>query len=147
VCLGVHGAEKRSAVGEIDGLARTEQQLRRLRRFRAALRCGYFFTNLLWDFQACARRVAHTVAIAAQLSWVDPRDIGEIARQAAQHDWSGRHAQGRTRPRRFVLRAGAEILTQSWTDRSAPKRSLPTTPRSLRAVGMGELQIEGIVGM
>lgn len=43
------GAERRSGMGEIDGLARTEQLLDATGRSVLHLRCGYFFTNLTVD--------------------------------------------------------------------------------------------------
>jgi uncharacterized protein YbjT (DUF2867 family) len=47
VFLSSVGAEKRAGVGEIDGLARTEEQLDSTGASVLHLRCGYFFTNLL----------------------------------------------------------------------------------------------------
>ena len=48
VFLSSIGAEKRSGAGEIDGLARTEEQFDATGASVLHLRCGMFFTNLLW---------------------------------------------------------------------------------------------------
>jgi len=150
VFLSSIGAEKRFGVGEIDGLARTEQQLDASGGSVLHLRCGYFFTNLLWDLPSLREGVLRTPwPLRHQLSWVDPRDIGEIAAaRLLNTDWSGRHAQAVHGPADLSFAQVAEILTQV-LDRPirAEAISADQLRASLRAVGMGELQIEGIVGM
>ena len=74
------GAEKRSGAGEIDGLARTEEQLDATGATVLHLRCGYFFTNLLGSLDSMRKGVLQApMALDYAQPWVDPRDIGEIA--------------------------------------------------------------------
>ena len=47
------GAELRHGAGDIDGLAGTEEALDALGTSVVQLRCGYFFTNLLWIRTHC----------------------------------------------------------------------------------------------
>lgn len=49
VFLSSIGAEMRSGAGEIDGLARTEERLDATGASVLHLRCGMFFTYLLWE--------------------------------------------------------------------------------------------------
>ena len=51
------GAERRGGAGEIDGLAATEQALDGTGASVLHLRCGYFFTNLLFDQRGLAEGV------------------------------------------------------------------------------------------
>ena len=61
------GAEKRSGVGEIDGLARTEVDLDATGASVTHLRCGYFFTNLLMGLQGDVLPV--TMPVDMKLPW------------------------------------------------------------------------------
>ncbi len=80
VFLSSIGAEKRSGAGEIDGLARTEEQLDATGATVLHLRCGYFFTNLLGELGSMREGVLRApMPLDYAQPWVDPRDIGEIA--------------------------------------------------------------------
>ena len=80
VFLSSVGAEMRSGAGEIDGLARTEEQLDATGATVLHLRGGYFFTNLLGDLASLREGVlAAPMATDHALPWVDPRDIGDVA--------------------------------------------------------------------
>lgn len=89
------GAEKRHGVGEIDGLAATEQALDALDADVMHLRCGYFFTNLLLDIDAIRRGELLTVLPTDRpMSWVAPRDIAEVAAlRLLNASWGGHHVQ------------------------------------------------------
>ena len=99
VFLSSIGAEMRSGAGEIDGLARAEEQFDATGASVLHLRCGYFFTNL--DLDSIRAGVLRApMAVDYALSWVDPRDIGEVAAvRLLSTGWSGRPGPGRPRPR------------------------------------------------
>jgi uncharacterized protein YbjT (DUF2867 family) len=102
VFLSSIGAEKRSGAGEIDGLARTEEELDATGASVLHLRCGYFFTNLLGELDSMRDGVLRApMPLDYAQPWVDPRDIGEIAAaRLLSEGWSGRHVQAVHGPRR-----------------------------------------------
>ena len=150
VFLSSIGAEKRSGAGEIDGLARTEQQLDATGATVLHLRCGYFFTNLLGNLDSIREGVLKApMALDYAQPWVDPRDIGEIAAaRLLSAGWSGRHVQAVHGPEELTISRVAEIITEVTGHRvRAETISQATLRSSLRSAGLGDKQIEGMAGM
>lgn len=89
------GAEKRLGAGEIDGLAATELALDGLGIDVTHLRCGYFFSNLLFETDALrAGRLQTVLPLDLPMGWVAPRDIAEVAATTLLNPgWSGRRVQ------------------------------------------------------
>jgi len=89
------GAERRSGMGEIDGLAATEQLLDATGAAVIHLRCGYFFTNLLFDLNAVrSGRFEVLLDVDHPFAWVAPRDSAEVAAAwLLRADWTGRRVQ------------------------------------------------------
>lgn len=144
------GAEKRSGAGEIDGLARTEQQLDQTGASVLHLRCGYFFTNLLEEPDALRDGVLRTaMPIDRPMPWVDPRDIGDIvAARLLSTVWSGRHVQGVHGPHDLTFIQVATIVSHA-TGRQvrAEHVSDDDLRGTLRSAGLSDKQTEGIIGM
>ena len=142
------GAEKRTGVGEIAGLASTEEDLDSTGSSVLHLRCGYFYTNLDLD---CLRHglVRIPAAIDYPQPWVDPRDIGDIAAARLLYGgWSGRNVQAVHGPADLTLIQVAQILTDALgRPIRAETISQDALRASLRAAGFGDKQIEGMVGM
>ena len=83
VFLSSVGAERRHGVGHIDGLARIQEHLDATGADVCHLRCGYFFTNLLFDLDALAAGVLVTNADPdAPGPWVDPATSATWSRPA-----------------------------------------------------------------
>jgi uncharacterized protein YbjT (DUF2867 family) len=144
------GAEKRSGAGEIDGLARTEEQLDSTGATVLHLRCGYFFTNLLGELDSIRAGVLKApMAPDYAQPWVDPRDIGEIAAaRLLSAGWSGRHVQAVHGPEDLTFFGVAEIISEMTGHRvRAEAISQDTLRRLLRSAGLGDKQVEGIAGM
>lgn len=108
------GAEKRHGAGEIDGLAATEVALDGLGVDVTHLRCGYFFSNLLFEIEALrAGRLQTVLPLDAPMSWVAPRDIAEVAALTLlNRDWTGRRVQAVHGPEDLSWAQVAEILTR-----------------------------------
>lgn len=150
VFLSSIGAEKRSGAGEIDGLARTEEQLDATGATVLHLRCGYFFTNLVGDLDAIRAGVLKApMALDYAQPWVDPRDIGEIAAtRLLSAGWSGRRVQAVHGPEDLTLSGVAEIISEVTGHRvRAETISQDALRRSLRSAGLGDKQVEGTAGM
>jgi uncharacterized protein YbjT (DUF2867 family) len=150
VFLSSIGAEMRSGAGEIDGLARAEEQLDATGATVLHMRCGYFFTNLLGELDSIRAGVLKApMALDYAQPWVDPRDIGEVAAaRLLSAGWSGRHVQAVHGPEDLTLSGVAEIISEVTGHRvRAETISLDTLRRLLRAAGLGARQIEGIAGM
>jgi uncharacterized protein YbjT (DUF2867 family) len=148
VFLSSVGAEMRSGAGEIDGLARTEELLDATGAAVLHLRCGYFFTNL--DLDSIRQGVLRVpMVLDYALPWVDPRDIGEIAAaRLLAPGWSGRQVQAVHGPEDLTLAQVAEIISEATGHRvRAQTMSQEELRSSLRAAGLGELQVEGMAGM
>lgn len=144
------GAEMRSGAGEIDGLARTEELFDATGATVLYLRCGMFFTNLLWEVDSIRQGVLKaSMALDYAQPWVDPRDIGEIAAaRLLSAGWSGRHIQAVHGPEDLTLSRVAEIVSEVTGHQvRAETISVDTVRRSLRSAGFGEKQVEGIAGM
>lgn len=148
VFLSSIGAEMRSGAGEIDGLARSEEQLDATGAPVLHLRCGYFFTNL--DLDSIRDGVLRApMALDYAQPWVDPRDIGEIAAaRLLGPAWTGRQVQAVHGPEDLTLAQVAQILTEA-IGRRVRAETIPveTWRNSLRAAGFGEKQVDGIAGM
>jgi uncharacterized protein YbjT (DUF2867 family) len=150
VFLSSIGAEKRSGAGEIDGLARTEEQLDATGANVLHLRCGMFFTNLLWELESLRDGVLRApMPVGYAQPWVDPRDIGEIAAvRLLWQGWSGRQVQAVHGPEDLTLSQVAAIISQA-TGRQVRAETIPEAifRSSLRSAGLGDKQVEAIAGM
>lgn len=150
VFLSSVGAEKRHGAGEIDGLARTEEQLDATAPHVTHLRCGFFFTNLFGNLEDLRRGELPTPwPLDQPMPWVDPRDIGDVAAaRLLAGQWSGRHVQAVHGPEDLTFAGVAEIVSQVL---GHSVRALPISEDqlrdALRSVGLAPAQVEGIVGM
>jgi uncharacterized protein YbjT (DUF2867 family) len=144
------GAEKRHGAGEIDGLARTEELLDATGASVLHLRCGFFFTNLLLDPGALEEGVLRvTWPVDAPMPWVDPRDIGDVAAaRLLSSDWSGRNVQAVHGPEDLSYSQVASIVSRV-TGRPLRAEQIPDDQmrEALRGAGLGDAQVEGILGM
>jgi uncharacterized protein YbjT (DUF2867 family) len=144
------GAEKRHGAGEIDGLARTEELLDETGASVLHLRCGFFFTNLLMDPGALDEGVLRvTTPVDATMPWVDPRDVGDVAAaRLLATDWSGRHVQAVHGPEDLSYADAASIVARV-TGRPLRAEQIPDDEMraGLRAAGLGEAQVEAVLGM
>jgi uncharacterized protein YbjT (DUF2867 family) len=144
------GAEKRHGAGEIDGLARTEEALDATGASVLHLRCGFFFTNLLLDPGALEEGVLRvTWPVDAQMPWVDPRDVGDVAvARLLATDWSGRQVQAVHGPEDLSYAQVASIVSRA-TGRPLRAEQVPDDDvrGALRAAGLGDAQVEAILGM
>jgi NAD(P)H dehydrogenase (quinone) len=148
------GAELRKGAGFIDGLARVEQRLDAAREKTGAallhLRCGYFMTNLLMDLDGLrAGRLTTIRPLDEPMPWVDPRDIAAVAAaRLLADDWTGRQVQAVHGPADLTWTEAATALsTATGTPIGAHRISADEQRAALREVGMGEVAVEGIVGM
>ncbi len=150
VFLSSIGAELRSGAGEIDGLARTEEQLDATGATVLHLRCGYFFTNLLGELDSIRNGVLRApMAVDYAQPWVDPRDIGEIAAaRLLSAGWSGRQVQAVHGPEDLTLSRVAEIISAATGRRVRAETISQEVLRGLlRSAGFGDKQVEGLAGM
>jgi uncharacterized protein YbjT (DUF2867 family) len=143
------GAEKRRGAGEIDGLARTEEALDATGAPVLHLRAGYFFSNLLMDLDALRAGVLRTAnPLDAPMPWVDPRDVAEVAAGRLLRPWRQGGVTAVHGPEHLTFSQVASILT---TALGRPVRVERLSDDELRAglgaVGLGEAQVEAIVGM
>lgn len=144
------GAERRHGVGEIDGLARVEEALDEAGLTVTHLCCGYFFTNLLMDLDAVRSGVLTTLLPTDQpLPWVAPDDIAAVAAGLLLHDgWIGRRVQAVHGPADLTWAEVAEVVGAATGRQVRAERVADETVREqLRDVGMGEAQVECVVGM
>jgi uncharacterized protein YbjT (DUF2867 family) len=144
------GAEKRHGAGEIDGLARTEEALDATGASVLHLRCGFFFTNLLLDPGGLEEGVLRvTWPVDAQMAWVDPRDVGDVAvARLLSTDWSGRQVQAVHGPDDLSYTQVASIVSRA-TGRPLRAEQVPDDDvrAALRGAGLGDAQVEAILGM
>ncbi|MGY2074359.1 NmrA family NAD(P)-binding protein [Blastococcus sp. SYSU DS0828] len=143
------GAEKRTGVGDIDGLAATEVALDGTGASVTHLRCGMFFTNLLLDpgLDEGVFRVA--LPVDMPLPWVDPRDVGDVAAvRLLSTTWSGRHVQAVHGPEDLSWAQVADVVAAA-TGRSVRVERVPDDAirAGLRAAGLTDPQVEAILGM
>jgi uncharacterized protein YbjT (DUF2867 family) len=140
------GAEKRHGAGEIDGLARVEEHLDRLVGTHGLdvthLRCGYFMSNLLIDQGWRESGVLETL-VDGPLAWVAPYDIATVATGLLLHrDWHGRRVQAVHGPEDLTFAEAASVLGVR-----AERIADDTVRARLRDAGLGEAQVEAVVGM
>jgi uncharacterized protein YbjT (DUF2867 family) len=150
VFLSSIGAELRSGAGDIDGLARTEEQLDATGARVLHLRCGYFFTNLLGELDSIRAGVLRApMAVDYAQPWVDPRDIGEVAAaRLLADDWPEWRVQAVHGPEDLTLSQVAEIISRAIGHRVRPESVAREAEReALRSAGLGEKRVEGIIGM
>lgn len=150
VFLSSVGAEKRSGAGDIDGLARTEEQLDATGTSVLHLRCGYLFTNLLMELESLRAGILSTPwPLEHAIPWVDPRDIGEVAAaRLLAGGWSGRAVQAVHGPADLTFPQVAEILTSvlghSVTTEHLSQKDFRAV---LRRAGLGSKQVEAVADM
>lgn len=154
VFLSSIGAEKRHGAGFVDGLARIEQRLDAARKETGTallhLRCGYFMTNLLTDLYGLrAGRLTTTRPLDDPMPWVDPRDIATVATlRLLAGDWTGRQVQAVQGPADLTwTEAAAALSTATGVSIKAQRITDDEQRAALRDAGMGEVAVEGIVGM
>ncbi|PSK93651.1 uncharacterized protein YbjT (DUF2867 family) [Murinocardiopsis flavida] len=150
VFLSSVGAEKRHGVGEIDGLARTEELLDATGANVRHLRCGYFFSNLFMEVESLRAGVLTTPwPLDFAMPWVDPRDIGDVAAARLLSDaWTGSGVQAVHGPEDLTFARVAEILGRALGRGVRAERISDAEFRdALRAAGLSSGQVEGVVGM
>jgi uncharacterized protein YbjT (DUF2867 family) len=148
------GAEKRHGAGFIDGLARIEQRLDAAREETGAallhLRCGYFMTNLLMNLDELRAGQLTTIReLDEPMPWVDPRDIAAVATvRLLASDWAGRQVQAVHGPADLTWTEAAAALSAA-TGAAIKAHQLTADEQRavLRRAGLGEVAVEGIVGM
>ncbi|MGH8879117.1 MAG: NmrA family NAD(P)-binding protein [Stackebrandtia sp.] len=144
------GAEQRHGVGHIDALGGIEERLDATGIDVTHLRCGYFFTNLLFDLDGLAAGVLTTgFHPDRRMPWVDPRDVGEVAAaRLLGEDWHGRVVQGVHGPEDLSFADVAGVLSEV-LDRAV--RLETTTDEASReallAAGLPESAVEAMLGM
>jgi uncharacterized protein YbjT (DUF2867 family) len=144
------GAEKRGGAGEIDGLARTEELLDATGASVTHLRCGFFFTNLLFDLDAIRAGAIPVIRPLDQpMSWVAPRDIAETAvLRLLSTDWSGRHVQAVHGPADLAWTEVAEIVSDATGHPVRVERISDDEMRAaLSGSGMPAGQVDAVMGM
>jgi uncharacterized protein YbjT (DUF2867 family) len=149
------GAELREGAGEIDGLARVEEALDQVVAKHAGLavthlRCGYFFSNLLFELDAI-RSGTVTVLLPTDepFPWVAPADIAAVAAsRLLRADWSGRRVQAVHGPQDLswddALAMVGNVLGRTVTARRVGDDAMRAT---LASAGMSRAQVEAIMGM
>jgi uncharacterized protein YbjT (DUF2867 family) len=144
------GAEKRRGAGEIDGLARTEELLDDTGASVLHLRCGLFFTNLPLDPGGLEEGVLRvTWPVDMPLPWVDPRDVGDVAAaRLLATDWSGRQVQAVHGPEHLSYAQVAAVVSRATGRPLRAEQIADDQMRAgLRAAGLGDPQVEAILGM
>ncbi|WP_433508781.1 NAD(P)H-binding protein [Nonomuraea sp. CA-143628] len=155
VLLSSVGAELREGAGEIDGLARVEETLDRVVAKDADLavthlRCGYFFSNLLFELDGIrSGTVSVVLPTGAPFSWVAPADIAAVAASLLlRADWSGRRVQGVHGPRHLswddALAVVGDVLGRTVTAQRVADDDMRAT---LAGAGMSPAWVEAIMGM
>ncbi|MGJ6964868.1 NAD(P)H-binding protein [Streptosporangium sp. G11] len=148
------GAELRGGAGEIDGLARVEETLDRIAGEAGLavthLRCGYFFSNLLFELDAIR---SGTVAVlrptGEPFPWVAPADIAVVAASLLlRADWSGRRVRTVHGPRDLswndALAMVGNVLGRTVTAHRVGDDAMRAT---LAGAGMSRARIEAVMGM
>lgn len=148
------GAELRHGAGFIDGLARVERRLDAARDKTGTsllhLRCGYFMTNLLMNLDALRSGRLTTVGqLERPMPWVDPQDIATVATmRLLSGSWTGRQIQAIHGPADLSWAEAASVLsTVTGISIKAHQISCDEQRAALQASGLGQLAIDGILGM
>lgn len=147
------GAEKRHGAGFLDCLARVEELLDEVAGNEVSvlhLRCAFFMTNLLQDLDSIRDgRIATNKDVSEPMPWVAPVDIASVAAgRLLGPDWGGRHVQAVHGPADLTWPEAAESV--SWAvGRKVEAEQLDDDALrgQLRQAGMGDVAVEGIVGM
>jgi uncharacterized protein YbjT (DUF2867 family) len=144
------GAERRSGMGEIDGLAQTEMLLEETAASVLHIRCGYFFTNLLMSVDDLRNGMLYTNANVDQLlPWVDPRDVGDVvAARLLAGSWKKREVEAVHGPKDLSFADAAAIISAA-TGRTVNAVHVADDELGamLAGFGMTEKQVGAIVGM
>ena len=144
------GAECRHGMGDIDGLALTETALDALGVDVVHLRCGYFFTNLLFDLDSIlGGTITTAMDIDRKLPWVAPEDIAAVATaRLLGSAWCGRHVQALHGPEDLSFREVGQVLSEA-LDRTVVVRQVSDDDvrAELEGFGMSPAQIASIVDM
>ena len=148
------GAELRQGAGFLDGLGRIEEVLDEAREETGAallhLRCAYFMTNLLMDLDGLRAGQLTTIRpLDEPMPWADPYDIATVAAaRLLSTDWSGRQVQAVHGPADLTWpEAAAASSAATGTTIEANRISADEQRSALREIGMGEVAVEGIIGM
>lgn len=144
------GAERRHGVGEIDGLARIEEQLDATGAAVLHLRCGYFFTNLAMDLDTLRSGVVPVLLPVDQpIPWVAPRDIAEVAALwLLSPGWTGRHVQAVHGPADLSWAHACAVVAEATGVPLRAERIADEEMRSqLAGFGLGPARVESILGM
>ena len=109
------------------------------------LRAGYFFCNLAMDLDGLREGVLRTaMALDATDALGRPADIAEVAAgRCPRGGGRGRRCTGRD----LMFAQVAEVLTDVLGRRARQRIADDDLRASLGAVGLGEAQVEAIVGM
>lgn len=144
------GAEARNGFGDIDGLGGTEELFNNTGAHVTHLRCGYFFTNLLMDLESLRAGVlATTLPVEHRMPWVAPRDVGDVAAaRLLAPEWTGVRSLGVLGPRDLSFTRVAQIVGDA-VGRPLAAEQVPESDVAdgLRAAGLTEAQINGVLGM
>ena len=148
------GAELRQGAGEIDGLGAVEEALDAAvagtEQGVVHLRCGFFFSNLLFQLDALRDGVVPVLwPTDHPLAWVAPRDVAEVAAGfLLRGDWSGRHVRAVHGPRDLswdeAMAVVSEVLGREVRAVRVPDDDMRA---GLLAAGMTTAQVEAMVGM
>lgn len=140
------GAELRHGAGEIDGLARTEELLDATGAPVLHLRCGYFSTNLLLG--PVSGVVPVVLPLDHPLPWVAPRDIAEVAVHRLLAGWTGRRVQAVHGPADLSWEQATAVVARATGRPLRAERVADGEMRGmLRGAGLGERQVEAVMGM
>jgi uncharacterized protein YbjT (DUF2867 family) len=107
-------------------------------------------TNLLFDLDGLrAGRLTTNRPLEEPMPWVDPRDIAAVATtRLLAEDWTGRHVQAVHGPADLTWpEAAAALSAATGTPIEARQITDDDERAALRAAGMSEAAVEGILGM
>ncbi|WP_370619342.1 NAD(P)H-binding protein [Mumia qirimensis] len=144
------GAELRRGAGLIDGLGAAEEILGATDADLLALRCGYFFTNLLDDLDSLRAGVLTTAMTPDRpLPWVAPHDVGDVvAANLLSGAWLGLRVQGVHGPQDLSFADVARTVTEvTGHPVAAQQIGDDELAAALTSVGIPEGAARGVVGM
>ena len=109
------GAERRKGMGAIDGLGLTEEALDATGASVTHLRCGYFYSNLMFSVgDLCEGILTTNLPPDLKLPWVAPVDIaGAVVTRLRDAEWTGRRVQGVYGPEDLSFHDVARILSRA----------------------------------
>jgi uncharacterized protein YbjT (DUF2867 family) len=148
------GAELRHGAGEIDGLALVEEMLDEATAGTQTrvthLRCGFFFTNLLFQLDAIrGGEVPILLPVDHKLPWVAPRDIAAMAATLLLRPVSGGRQVHAVHGPRDLSWAEAMAILSDVTGHQVRAVRIPDDDMraALAGAGLGHAQVEAMVGM